>query len=129
MERPLLVVTALIKNWEKYLIAQRREGDHMWLRRELPWGKVDFGESPQDAIVREIKEELNMDIKVLDIFDCSSIVYNDVNKHIVLLCFDCEYLWWEIKKLEVADYAWVTKEEFDNYDIVEADVKVINKIK
>ncbi|MBI2452061.1 (deoxy)nucleoside triphosphate pyrophosphohydrolase [Candidatus Pacearchaeota archaeon] len=127
MNVPILVTASIMKNNGKYLITQRPENTHNGLRWEFPGGKLNFGEDPRKCLKREIKEELGVDIEVLDIFEYSSHVYENT-KHIVLLAFICKYRGGEIKKLHIKDYAWVTKKEMSKYDITQADLPFVRKL-
>ena len=128
MPYTILVTAAIIEKEGKFLIAQRLPGVHNALRWEFPGGKPDFGEDPRIALKREIKEELDIEIKVKDIFECSSFVYGE-EKHVILLAFLCDYISGEIKKLTSNDFAWVSPVEMDKYDITEADIPFVEKLK
>jgi 8-oxo-dGTP diphosphatase len=128
MEKARLVVTAaLIEKNGTYLITQRPADKHNGGRWEFPGGKVDFGEDLRDCLARELEEELNIKADVGEAFEYSSHVYEQ-KKHVILLCFRCTYISGEIKKDDVADYAWVIPEEMKDYDITEADQPFIEKL-
>jgi 8-oxo-dGTP diphosphatase len=122
----IVVTAAIIAKGNAILLTKRPQEKHNGGRWEFPGGKIEFGEEPRDCLKREIKEELGIDIEVGDIFDISSHVY-DEKKHILLLAFHCAYLGGEIQKHDIADYAWV--EDFSSYDITEADLPFIKKLK
>lgn len=124
----MIVTAALIEKDGNYLITQRLKGSHNALRWEFPGGKVDFGEDPRSCLEREIKEELNIDIKAKSILDYSSHVY-DVKKHVLLFGFFCEYISGEIKLHGIKDYAWVNLKEMSKYDMTEADLPFIKMLK
>ncbi len=128
MAYPILVTAAIIQKGNKYLITQRPEGTHNGLRWEFPGGKLDFGEDPRFCLEREILEELGIKIKAKEILEYSSHVYGE-EKHIVLLAFKCDYLSGEIQKLHIKDFAWATPSEMNKYDITEADLPFIKKLK
>jgi len=71
---------------------------------------------------------LGIKIKAKEIIDYSSHVYNE-EKHIILIAFICEYLSGEIKKIEINDYTWLSLNEMKDYDITEADLSFIEKLK
>ena len=126
MKFPRLVVAAIIEKDGKYLLAQRPSGTHQGLRWEFPGGKVRFGEDPRECLRREIKEELGINIKVREIFECSSYVYEE--KHIVLLGFLCAIVSGKVEKKEIKDFRWLTPDEMSDYDIVEADIPFVKKL-
>jgi len=129
MNYPILVTAAIIENNGKYLITQRPDdGRHNANRWEFPGGKVNFGEEPRYCLEREILEELDIKIDTGDVFECSSQMY-DQTKHVVLLGFYCRYVSGDIKKIDIKSYAWITPNEMGNYDICEADLPFIKKLK
>ena len=129
MAYPILVTVAIIKNKEgKYLLTQRPENVHNAERWEFPGGKLDFAEDPRDCLKREIKEELGINIEAKEILEYSSHIYGK-EKHIVLLGFICNYLSGKIEKLHIKDYVWASPKEMKNYDITEADLPFLSKLK
>jgi len=94
----LIVTAAAMVRGGKVLIAQREAGSHMELRWELPGGKLEPDEDPEECIVREIKEELDMEIEVSDIYKVVKFKYEE--KDILLLCYLCRILKGEGKTLE-----------------------------
>ena len=129
MSYPILVTAAIIENKGKYLVTQRPDDSrHNANRWEFPGGKVDFGEEPRSCLEREIHEELRIKIEAGDVFECSSHIY-DKTKHIVLLGFYCRYISGDIKNKDIKSYAWVTPNEMKNYDICEADLPFLKKLK
>lgn len=128
MTFPILVTAAIIEYKGKFLITQRPKDSHNGLRWEFPGGKLNFGEDPRDCLEREILEELGIKIKAGEILEYSSHVYNG-EKHIVLLGFKCKFLSGKIQKLKINDFAWVKPEEMSKYDITEADLPFIKKLK
>lgn len=127
MSFPILVTAAIIEKDGQFLLTQRPKDKHNGLRWEFPGGKLNFGEDPRDCLVREIKEELGINIEAKEIMEYSSHVYGE-EKHIVLLAFHCKFISGEIKKLEINDYAWVYPEDMKNYDITEADLPFLKKL-
>ncbi|KUO77231.1 MAG: hypothetical protein APF77_12585 [Clostridia bacterium BRH_c25] len=122
----LIVTAAAMVRGGKVLIAQREAGSHMELRWELPGGKLEPDEDPEECIVREIKEELDMEIEVSDIYKVVKFKYEE--KDILLLCYLCRILKGEGKTLECNDFKWVRREELVNYDFVPADVAIVEKL-
>lgn len=126
MQKEQMIVTAaIIKKDGKYLITQRPLGGHLALKWEFPGGRVKFGETPEFSLMREIREELKIEIMVDGLFGLSSHVYNGI-RHVILLGYLCEFISGMIKK-EVK-YAWVTPKEMDNYDFCEADIPFVKKL-
>ncbi len=124
----MFVVTAaaIIKN-RKLLIAQRQAESHMAYKWEFPGGKLEQGETPEECIIREIKEELDMEITVSDIYKVVLFKYEE--KDILLLCYLCRHIEGEGKKLECNDFRWIDKAELDDYDYVPADRAIVEKLR
>lgn len=121
----IVTAAAMVRNG-KVLIAQREVGSHMELRWEFPGGKLEPDETPEECIVREIKEELDMDIEVIDIYKV--VKFNYEEKDILLLCYLCGILKGEGKTIECNDFKWVRRDELANYDFVPADLQIVEKL-
>jgi 8-oxo-dGTP diphosphatase len=123
----MLIVTAaaMIKDG-KVLIAQRQAGSHMEFRWEFPGGKLEPDETLEECIIREIKEELDMEIEVEDIYKVVEFKYEE--KDILLLCYLCRVLKGEGRKIECNDFKWVEKAELSNYEFVPADLPIVEKL-
>ena len=121
------VVAAIITKDNKIFATQRGYGDFKdgW---EFPGGKVEEGEKPEDAIVREIKEELGADITVTGLL--TTVEHDYPNFHLSMDCF-----WAELKDgtkmtlLEHAAAKWLAFNELDSVDWLPADVKVVEAIR
>ncbi|MDA8233283.1 MAG: (deoxy)nucleoside triphosphate pyrophosphohydrolase [Clostridia bacterium] len=124
----IIVVTAgVICRGEKILLAQRVQGDPLGGLWEFPGGKIIPGESPEDCLVREIREELEMDIEVGEIFQVVSHVYPG-GKHILLLAYLCRHLRGEGIARECQDFRWVTPGQLMDFPMPEADWPIRDKL-
>ncbi len=129
--KPILVTAAIIRKNGKILIAQRKNSSKLepgkW---EFPGGKVKFLEHPEDCLVREIKEELGINISVGSIFTISSHIYKKGNKkhHILLLAFLAGYVSGKLKNIGCQDSRWVSRTELKNFEFAEADIAVVKKL-
>jgi len=94
---------------------------------EFPGGKIEPGESPEEAVVREIKEELDTLVKVGNLID--TIEYDYPNFHLSMDCFWCEIEEGELKLLEAEDARWLKKTDLDSVDWLPADITLIDKIR
>ena len=120
------VTAAIIKDNGRYLICQRGAEDECGLLWEFPGGKLEEGESLEECIIREIKEELELDIRVLDIFTTN--VYHFDSKEIFFTVFNAEIIG-GIMKLNVHnDAKWVTLEEMLLYEFMPADIGFVEKL-
>lgn len=94
---------------------------------EFPGGKIEEGETPQQALVREIKEELEATITVGDLID--TIEYDYPTFHLSMDCFWCEIIGGELKLLEAEAAKWLTKETLYDVQWLPADITLVEKIK
>ena len=106
-------------------VTQRGYGDFKdgW---EIPGGKLEPGETPEQCIVREIKEELNTDVKVVRILDV--IDYDYPTFHLTMHCILCTIVSGELKLLEHESARWLTKETLHSVDWLPADQLILDKI-
>ena len=118
------VVAAIIIKGDKYFIAQRNRNKHMGLSWEFPGGKVEEGESFEIALKREIKQELNINIAINNKLGEEN--YSDEKINVKLHYFLCSHTSGEIYLNEHEDSAWITKNEFKNYNFAEGDSDIIN---
>ncbi len=121
------VVAAIIIKNDKYFIAQRNKNKHMGLSWEFPGGKVEMGETFEIALKREIKEELNINIAINNKLGEEN--YKDERINVKLHYFLCSHTSGEIYLNEHEDSAWITKNEFKNYNFAEGDSDIINLLK
>ena len=123
MEKFDVVAAIIIKNG-KYFIAQRNRNKHMGFSWEFPGGKVEKEETFEVALKREIKEELDIEINIKNKLGEEN--YQDDKINVKLHYFICSYANGEIILNEHENSAWVTKNDFKNYDFAEGDSDIIN---
>lgn len=121
------VVAAVIQNEEdKILIAQRnlkKSQGGLW---EFPGGKIEPNETKEEAIIREIKEEMDIDIETKKFIDQK--IFNYPDKDINLIAIECKQIKGDIKLNEHEDFKWVNKNELKNFNFAPADKFIINTI-
>ena len=118
------VVAAIIKKNNHFLIVKRNRKKHLGLKWEFPGGKVQESETFEEALSREIKEELNIKISLHD--KIAEEKYKDEKIDIVLHYYLCTQESDTIKLNEHEDLAWVEKKDFDKYDFAEGDSKILS---
>ena len=124
--KPIDVVAAIIKKENTYLIVQRNRDKYLGLKWEFPGGKVEPNESFQEALLREIHEELNIDINIHE--KLAEEKYKDSEINIVLHYFLCSIKDGTIKLNEHEAMSWVDKKGFGKYDFVQGDGNITSLI-
>lgn len=119
------VVAALIINDGKVFATQRGYGEFKdgW---EFPGGKIDAGETPEEALVREIKEELDTEVEVKELLE--TVEYDYPKFHLSMDCFICKIKAGELVLKEHEASKWLTKETLDSVEWLPADLGLIEKI-
>lgn len=120
------VVAGVIYKNNKFLIAQRnlkKAQGGLW---EFPGGKVEKGESYENALAREIKEEFNANIEVNEYI--GENIHHYPEKDIELIFYKARLLSEKIELLEHEDYKWITKDDRDNFEFAGADKAVFDLI-
>ena len=124
--KTIRVVAAIIIDNDKVFATERGYGEFKdgW---EFPGGKIDEGETAEEALVREIKEELDTEIEVINLLD--TVEYDYPNFHLSMDCFICKVKSGELVLKEHEAAKWLTKEALYSVDWLPADLGLIPKIK
>ena len=122
------VVGAIIKDGDKYLCMQRPRSRYLYISEhwEFPGGKVEKGESDHEALIREIKEEMDWDIYVGKKVGTVICDYPDFSVEIT--AYLCKPGDGEFKLFERLDYKWLTREELEQLNWTEADRMLLPSI-
>jgi len=120
------VVAALIWQGDKFMICQRPAHKARGLLWEFVGGKVELGETKEQALIRECKEELAVTLSVGDVFMDVVHEYPDLAVHLTL--FNATIAGGEPEMLEHNDIQWITPSEISNYDFCPADEEILSKI-
>jgi len=120
------VVAAIIVHEDKIFATQRGYGDFKdgW---EFPGGKIEKNETPQEALIREIKEELDTEIEVGELLD--TVEYDYPKFHLSMDCFICTIKSGELVLKEHEAAKWLTKDTLDSVDWLPADQGLVEKIR
>lgn len=123
--KTIRVVAAVIKDGNKIFATERGYGDFKggW---EFPGGKIEEGETPQEALIREIKEELDVDIEVHELIE--TVEYDYPSFHLSMDCFWCEIIKGELVLKEHQAARWLTKENINDVEWLPADIELVKKI-
>ena len=125
---PKIVVGGLIYQNKKILICQRKkEGDHP-LKWEFPGGKLKDSENNKDALKRELKEELSIEINEMIFFDEYLYEYKKLSKNLKLVFFQIFQFEGEIQNKVHQQLKWIDISKLGDYDFLEGDLKIINKL-
>ena len=124
--KTIKVVAAIIIDGEKVFATQRGYGEFKdgW---EFPGGKVEVGEKPEEALVREIKEELDTEIEVGELLD--TVEYDYPKFHLSMDCFICKVKSGDLVLKEHEAAKWLTKETLESVEWLPADLGLVEKIK
>ena len=120
--KTLHVVAAIIEKSDKILIAQRLKGEFasLW---EFPGGKIEIGETPEQALIREIEEEFDTELNVNELLTTVEHQYDTF--YLIMDCFICSIKSGNLVLHDHMAYKWINP-HVENIDWVPADVKVIN---
>ena len=121
------VVAALIWDNDKFMICQRPAHKARTLLWEFVGGKVESGETKEQALIRECQEELDVTLSVGDVFMDVVHEYPDITVHLTL--FNAAIAEGVPQKLEHNDIKWIKVSEIANYDFCPADTEILKKLK
>jgi len=125
-EMPLLVTAAVVFDGEKVLLTRRPDDKRHPGFWEFPGGKVDPGESPEQALCREMREELDVEVRVSGIYEV--VFYRYEWGPVLILAYQCELLTDTLRDLGVAEHRWVLPREMVNFNILPADQPIIDRL-
>ena len=108
------------------LMTRRLADAHLAGMWEFPGGKVESGEDPEAAVVRECTEEIGLTIRVEDILEVAWHAYE--TKEVLLLFYDCRVVSGELTHHGVADSAWVEPADLGDYDLPPPDARLVRKL-
>ena len=127
MANAVEVVAALIWRGDRFLACQRPKNKARGLLWEFVGGKVEPGETREEALVRECREELGVTVQVGEVFTELTHAYPDLTVHLTL--FHASIPQGEPQKLEHNDLRWITVKEMDDYPFCPADESILQKLR
>lgn len=122
------VVAALIWEDGRFLICQRPAHKARGLLWEFPGGKVEPGETKEQALIRECREELAITVEVQEVFMEVLHEYPDLSVHLTLFCAVIAAGSGRIRKLEHNDIRWIVPREIPQYEFCPADVEILERL-
>ena len=116
------VTAALIEKSGKILLARRKAGKHMGEKWEFPGGKIDPGESPQQALSRELAEEFSIEVQIGEYLGSTEFRQGEIELEIRL--YRAKHLAGTFTLHEHEEIRWVAPKEVESYDLVDSDRKL-----
>jgi 8-oxo-dGTP diphosphatase len=126
---PILVVAAIICRGDRYLTAQRPAHKHLGLKWEFPGGKVETGENPEAALMREIREELGCEIIIGQGLPVSVYDYGAFSIELIPFLASLKLGTSEPHPHEHVAVKWLTLSELETLDLADADLPIVNWLK
>jgi 8-oxo-dGTP diphosphatase len=122
----IIVTAAIIQKADKILIARRKKGDPLEYQWELPGGKIEPGETPEECLKRELYEEFGIETEIKNFFCSSKYDYPHVS--IELLAFFAHHLSGELKPTDHDRVQWARISELESFTFANADIPIIKKL-
>ena len=125
MKLLLVIAVALVDADDRVLIAQRPEGKQLAGLWEFPGGKLDPGERPEDALIRELREELGIEVKAACLAPLTFASHSYADFHLLMPLFVCR--WWDgfVQSREAQALKWVRAKALRDYPMPPADAPLI----
>ena len=121
----LTVVAAVTEREGRVMLCQRRPGTHNALKWEFPGGKIVPGESPEEALARELREELGIEVDVERIRD--AVFYRYPDRDVLVLFYGCRSRAGEPRALDCNAIEWALPERLSGYDFAGADLAYVRR--
>jgi 8-oxo-dGTP diphosphatase len=120
------VAAAIIKDKNRLLIAKRHSKDPLAGKWEFPGGKLELGETPEECLVREIREELRIEVEIGDFYDDN--VHGPKDQAIHLLFYWAQVMNGEVIPVVHDEIKWITMNELARFDFAPADVPIVKRL-
>lgn len=123
---PIKVTAAILAKDDTIFIAKRGPGGRFAHRWEFPGGKIEPGESPEECLTREMKEEFAIDVRVDGFF--AESVHTFPGGQILVFAYYCAWTGGEIRPVEHEEYRWVAAAELGDFDFAPADMPLARRL-
>ncbi len=123
----VIVAAGVVTEGNKVLLTRRPEGTHLAGAWEFPGGKLEAGESPEEALRRELAEEIGVKVTVGEVLDVCFWRYP--TKDVLLLFYRVQIVGGTVQDLGVAAHTWATASELAGYEFPPADITVVEKVR
>lgn len=127
MNKIFKVTAAILEKDDRIIIAQRKNSDHLSGLWEFPGGKIEPGETPEECLTRELKEELGIDVKVSEFLGSNIHHYDYIS--IELMAYRAFWVGGTITINDHNDYRWVTINQLNNFDFAPADIPFVDMLR
>src|SRR5713101_6425955 len=124
----ITVVAAIIRSGKRLLICQRKRGDRFGLKWEFPGGKVEPNEQPRDALRRELREELGVEVKIGDEIYRTRHRYPEMDQELELIFYLASLPDASLENLAFEDVVWAEVAKLEQYDFLPADRELVGKL-
>lgn len=124
----ITVVAAIIRSGQRLLICQRKRGDRFGLKWEFPGGKVEPNERPQDALRRELREELGVEAEIAGQVYSTRHRYPEMDQELELLFYSASIPVAEIKNMAFEQVIWAEVAKLEQYDFLPADLELVGML-
>ena len=123
----LIVVAGVVRQEGRIMLCQRRPGAHNALKWEFPGGKLESGESPEEALARELREELAIEARVDGI--CDALVHRYPDRDVLLLFYECAIASGTPTPVDCSGIAWCLPGELEGFDLADADRRFARRMR
>ncbi len=120
------VTAGIIEKDGKILIALRKTGKCVGLKWEFPGGKLEDGETLEECLKRELREELNIEVEIIDYLDSSKFYCSEIN--IELIAYRVKYISGELTLIDHNEAKWIFPHELSEYEFTLPDVPIVQKL-
>ena len=127
MKKIIKVTAAILEKDGRIIIAQRKSSDHLSGKWEFPGGKIESGETPEECLARELKEELDIDVAIGEFLGSNVHHYDHIS--IELMAYRASWVSGAITMNDHNAYRWVTVDQLTKYDFAPADIPFVDMLR